>query len=67
MQSFAGKVAEGRLDEPLEMDRNNLFGAFSESFDIMREELSAVSKVYSTAAVMQLVDKGLVELDTPVV
>ena len=41
MQSFAGKVAEGRLDEPLEMDRGNLFGAFSESFDIMREELSA--------------------------
>ncbi len=41
MQSFAGKVAEGRLDEPLAMDRDNLFGAFSESFDIMREELSA--------------------------
>ena len=41
MQSFAGKVAEGRLDEPLKMDRDNLFGAFSESFDIMREELSA--------------------------
>ncbi len=41
MQSFAGKVASGRLDEPLAMDRDNLFGAFSESFDIMREELSA--------------------------
>lgn len=41
MQDFAGKVAEGRLDEPLAMDRDNLFGAFSESFDIMREELSA--------------------------
>ena len=41
MQSFAGKVAEGRLDEPLAMDKDNLFGAFSESFDIMREELSA--------------------------
>ncbi|MCR4646576.1 MAG: hypothetical protein K5695_14410, partial [Oscillospiraceae bacterium] len=41
MQSFAGKVAEGRLDEPLKMDKDNLFGAFSESFDIMREELSA--------------------------
>ena len=40
MQDFAGKVAEGRLDEPLAMDRDNLFGAFSESFDIMREELS---------------------------
>lgn len=41
MHSFAGRVAEGRLDEPLAMDRDNLFGAFSESFDIMREELSA--------------------------
>lgn len=41
MQNFAGRVAEGRLDKPLEMDRDNLFGAFSESFDIMREELSA--------------------------
>lgn len=41
MQDFAGKVAEGRLDEPLAMDRDNLFGAFSESFDIMREELVA--------------------------
>lgn len=41
MQAFAGKVAEGRLDEPLAMDRDNLFGAFSESFDIMREELAA--------------------------
>ena len=41
MKDFAGRVAEGRLDEPLEMDRDNLFGAFSESFDIMREELSA--------------------------
>lgn len=39
MESFAGKVAEGNLDEPLEMDRQNVFGKFSESFDIMREEL----------------------------
>ena len=41
MQGFADRVARGQLDEPLEMDRDNLFGAFSESFDIMREELSA--------------------------
>ena len=38
LKEFAGRVAEGKLDEPLQMDRNNLFGAFSESFDIMREE-----------------------------
>lgn len=41
MREFAGSVAAGRLDRPLEMDRENIFGAFSESFDIMREELSA--------------------------
>lgn len=39
MEGFAGKVAEGNLDEPLEMDRHNVFGKFSESFDIMRTEL----------------------------
>lgn len=41
MKVFAGHIAEGRLDTPLEMDRDNIFGAFSESFDIMREELRA--------------------------
>ena len=40
MKDFAVKVAQGKLDEPLEMDRDNMFGAFSESFDIMREELA---------------------------
>ncbi len=41
MEEFAGYVAEGKLDQPLLMDKNNLFGAFTESFDIMREELRA--------------------------
>ena len=44
MQSFAGKVAEGKLDEPLMMEKSNMFGAFTESFDIMREELSESKK-----------------------
>ena len=39
MESFAGRVAEGDLDVPLHMDRDNMFGAFTESFDIMRDEL----------------------------
>lgn len=39
MEGFAGKVAEGKLDAPLIMDRQNIFGSFTESFDIMREEL----------------------------
>lgn len=41
LQNFAQQVARGQLDVPLEMDRNNWFGAFSESFDLMREELAA--------------------------
>ena len=39
MQSFASEVAAGKFDVPLNMDKNHLFGAFTESFDIMREEL----------------------------
>lgn len=40
LKGFAGKIAEGNLDAPLEMTKNNMFGAFTESFDIMREELA---------------------------
>lgn len=39
MKDFATHVAGGNLDIPLEMDRNNVFGAYTESFDMMREEL----------------------------
>ena len=44
MEEFAGRVAEGRLDAPISMDKDNMFGAFSESFDIMREELAESKK-----------------------
>lgn len=40
MKSFAANVAAGNLDTPIEMDKGNVFGAFTESFDIMREELA---------------------------
>ena len=39
LKSFAERISNGNLDIPLEMDRHNLFGAFTESFDIMRSEL----------------------------
>jgi signal transduction histidine kinase len=39
MKDFAGRVAAGELDAPLIMDKRNAFGAFTESFDLMREEL----------------------------
>jgi len=41
LKNFAGDIAAGNLDTVLTMDRNNLFGDFTESFDIMREELKA--------------------------
>lgn len=41
LQSFAVQIARGNLDVSLHMDKDNLFGAFTESFDIMREELAA--------------------------
>lgn len=39
LQKFSQQVAKGNLDIPLEMERGNYFGTFTESFDIMREEL----------------------------
>ncbi|MDD6039295.1 MAG: HAMP domain-containing sensor histidine kinase [bacterium] len=41
MQEFANEIAAGNLDIALIRDKENLFGAFTESFDIMREELAA--------------------------
>ena len=39
MKRFAAKIAEGDLEFQLRMDKSNYFGAFTESFDMMREEL----------------------------
>ena len=68
MKEFAGRIAMGDLDSPLEMERSNLFGAFTESFDIMREELRA-SKARETE--LKRKEKELVaelghDLKTPV-
>ncbi len=39
LQHFANLISVGNLDLPLAMDKENYFGAFTESFDLMREEL----------------------------
>lgn len=39
LKHFAHNISVGNLDIPLTMDRENYFGAFTESFDLMREEL----------------------------
>lgn len=41
LKRFASNIANGELEIPLEMRKHNYFGAFTESFDIMREELKA--------------------------
>ena len=40
LEAFASRVAAGDLEAPLAIDRHNRFGAFSESFDLMREQLA---------------------------
>ena len=39
MRIFARNIAGGNLDVPLMMDKDHLFGAFTESFDMMRTAL----------------------------
>lgn len=39
LEAFAHKISTGRFDQPLPMEQNNLFGAFTESFDVMRTSL----------------------------
>ena len=68
LKGFATRVAGGDLETPLEMDRAHVFGAFTESFDIMREELKA-SREREAAAVRsrkELVAELSHDIKTPV-
>lgn len=68
LKGFAQRVAGGNLDIPLEMDRQNLFGAFTESFDIMRSELkkARVAEAKANASKKELVAKLSHDIKTPV-
>jgi len=44
LKKFASDIAAGNLDLALPMDKDNLFGEFSESFDLMRDELKAAKQ-----------------------
>ena len=68
LKDFATDVASGNLDKPLEMDRGNIFGSFTESFDIMRSELSeAKQKEYEAQrSKMELVSQLSHDIKTPV-
>lgn len=68
MKGFAERVAGGNLDIPLEMDKGNLFGAFTESFDIMRSELkkARIAEAKANASKKELVAKLSHDIKTPV-
>lgn len=68
LKGFAERVAGGNLDIPLEMDRQNLFGAFTESFDIMRFELrqARLAEAQANASKKELVAKLSHDIKTPV-
>lgn len=68
LKGFAERVACGNLDIPLEMDRKNLFGAFTESFDIMRSELkkARIAEAQANASKKELVAKLSHDIKTPI-
>ena len=68
LQYFAHRVAAGNLDVPLEMDRHNIFGAFTESFDLMRDELRLAKENENKAnkSKKELVASLVHDITTPV-
>lgn len=68
LKTFAARVANGNLDIPLTMDRDNLFGAFTESFDLMRDALKRAREQErkATQSKKELVAKLSHDIKTPV-
>ena len=68
MENFASEIAKGNLDVPLPIHKNNMFGNFPESFDIMREELKASKEreLEAEKAKREMVAELSHDLKTPV-
>ncbi|MBO4449335.1 MAG: HAMP domain-containing histidine kinase [Clostridiales bacterium] len=68
LSDFAASVSKGNLDVPLNMNRRNYFGAFTESFDRMREELKQSSEREAAAnrSKKELVAELSHDIKTPV-
>ena len=68
LKVFASNVSKGNLDMPLNMTRHNYFGAFTESFDRMREELklSAEREAAANRSKQELVAELSHDIKTPV-
>lgn len=68
MQYFSSEIAGGNLDIPLPVRKSNLFGSFTESFDMMREQLkvSRDREIKARKANRDLVAELSHDLKTPV-
>lgn len=68
LQRFSTEIAKGNLDIPLPMNRHNFFGAFTESFDIMREELKRAreSEYAANVSKKELVAELSHDIKTPI-
>lgn len=68
LNDFAGEIAKGNLDIPLYMQKHNYFGAFTESFDIMRNELKKAkeSEYKANISKKELVAELSHDIKTPV-
>ncbi|SHM37312.1 His Kinase A (phospho-acceptor) domain-containing protein [Anaerosporobacter mobilis DSM 15930] len=68
MKEFAKEIAIGNLEMDLKMDKKNIFGIFTESFDIMRTELkNAREKAEKTEkSKMELIASISHDIKTPI-
>lgn len=68
LKDFATRIAGGNLDIPLVMDRQNLFGAFTEAFDLMRTELkkAQLAEAKANESKKELVAKLSHDIKTPI-
>lgn len=68
LQTFAGQIAAGNLDFPLPMKKHQYFGAFTESFDLMREELKRAkeSEYQANRSKKELVAELSHDIKTPI-
>ena len=68
LKVFAEHVSKGNLDLPLKMRKHNYFGAFTESFDRMRDELkkSSEREIEADRSKKELVAELSHDIKTPV-
>lgn len=68
LRSFAQSITDGNLEVPLLMDKHQAFGAFSESFDMMRVELKKAKEqeMEANQSKKELIAKLSHDIKTPV-